>query len=154
MLADAEEFEKRILITEAAGIAWKGGALAMHDVSSGGIFAALWELGEYLKTGFEAGLRSILLRQETVEICEYLGLNPYQLYGQGSLLITAETDASADKIIRGLAQAGIRSAVIGRTVRGARRILTNGEDSQYLEKPQQDMLAKLADNEYTRSHES
>lgn len=150
MLADAEEFENRVLVTEAAFTAWAGGALAVHDVSSGGILAALWEMSEYLQTGFEAGLRSILLRQETVEICEYLGLNPYQLYGQGSLLIAAESDAAAEKIISDLAKASVPAAVIGRTVKGAGRVLVNGEDRQYLEKPQQDMLAKLADAEFER----
>ena len=150
MLADAGEFEKRSLVTEAAFTAWKDGALAVHDVSSGGILAALWEMSEYLQTGFEAGLRDILLRQETVEICEYLGLNPYQLYGQGSLLIAADTDAAAQRIIRDLGKAGIPAAVIGRTVKGAGRVLVNGEDRQYLEKPQQDMLAKLADAEFER----
>ena len=44
----------------------------MHDITEGGIFGALWEIGEASGTGITADLRKIPIKQETVEICEVL----------------------------------------------------------------------------------
>ena len=46
-------------------------------MGEGGIFTALWRLAEEAGAGLEADLRKIPIRQETVEICEYFDLNPY-----------------------------------------------------------------------------
>ena len=52
--------------------------------------AALWEMAEEEKIGFEIAMGSISLKQETVEICEYYRLNPYQLTSAGSYLILTD----------------------------------------------------------------
>ena len=49
----------------------KSGVRAMHDVTTGGIFGALWELAEASGVGLEIELKKIPIRQETVEICEF-----------------------------------------------------------------------------------
>ena len=48
----------------------------MHDVTEGGIFGALWEIGAAFKVGLEVDLQKILLKQETVEIANILILIP------------------------------------------------------------------------------
>ena len=58
--------------------------------------AALWEMAEEEKIGFEIAMGSISLKQETVEICEYYRLNPYQLTSAGSYLILTD---EADQVI-------------------------------------------------------
>ena len=85
-------------------------------------------------------LKALPIRQETVEICEYLGLNPYQLSSTGSLLITApEGEALAGE----LAAAGIPAAVVGRLTDNNDKILRSGEEVQYLDRPAPDELRKI-----------
>lgn len=112
----------------------------MHDITEGGIFGALWEMASGAGVGLEVDLKKIPIRQETVEICEYFGVNPYQVMSSGSMLIAVD---DGYELVRKLEQAGIHSAVVGRTVRGNDRILRNGEDVRYLDKPQQDELYKI-----------
>lgn len=137
LVQQAKEFDQRLLIGEAARAASRFGAGAMHDVSQGGIFGALWEMSECAGVGLEVDLKKIPIRQETIEICEFFGLNPYQLYGQGSLLIGTE---KGDTLVLQLAELGILAAVIGKTTAGNDRILKNGEDIRFLDRPAQDAL--------------
>ena len=62
----------------------------MHDVTEGGIFGALWEIAEASGVGLEIDLKKIPLKQETVEICEFFGINPYELISSGSMLMATE----------------------------------------------------------------
>ena len=45
----------------------------------GGILAALYLLAKERKCGLRIALRSIPVRQDTIELCELYGLNPYRL---------------------------------------------------------------------------
>ena len=51
----------------------------MRQVGEGGIFAALYRLAKEADTGLVVDLKAMPVRQETIEICEYYKLNPYQL---------------------------------------------------------------------------
>lgn len=136
----AKEFAGNLSVLPEARIACSHGVSAMHDITEGGIFGALWEMASGAGVGLEVDLKKIPIRQETVEICEYFGVNPYQIMSSGSMLIAAD---DGYELVRKLEQAGIHSAVVGRTVRGNDRILRNGEDVRYLDKPQQDELYKI-----------
>ena len=73
--------------------------------------AALWEMAEEEKIGFEIAMGSISLKQETVEICEYYRLNPYQLTSAGSYLILTD---EADQVIESAGKkAGARASGLG-----------------------------------------
>ena len=125
-------------VTEAA-LAVKSGVSAMHDVSSGGIYGALYELSEAAGVGLEIDLRAIPIKQETVEICEYLGLNPYYLKSGGSMLMVCD---HGQELVRLLEKEGIYAAVIGRTTsENAKAIINEGEVS-YLERPKADELLR------------
>ncbi|HCT93084.1 MAG TPA: hydrogenase maturation factor [Lachnospiraceae bacterium] len=136
----ARSFGQYISVVADARIAKNFGVSAMHDITEGGIFGALWEMAEGSGVGLEADLKAIPIRQETVEICEYFGLNPYQIMSSGSLLIAAEDGPG---LVRALAESNIRGTVIGRATAGPGRILRNGEDVRYLERPQPDELYKI-----------
>ena len=60
---------------------------AARQIGSGGILAALWDLAEAAQIGLEVDLSLMTLRQETVEICEFFHLNPYQITSAGSFLL-------------------------------------------------------------------
>lgn len=129
--------------TEAA-LAIKSGVSAMHDVSSGGIYGALYELSEAAGVGLEIDLRAIPIKQETVEICEYLGLNPYYLKSGGSMLMVCD---HGQELVRLLDKEGIHAAVIGRTTsENAKAVINEGEVS-YLERPKADELLKIREGD-------
>ncbi len=86
----AKELDRYISVLSEAATAVKSGVAAMHDVTEGGIFGALWEIAEASGVGLEIDLKKIPLKQETVEICEFFGINPYELISSGSMLMAAE----------------------------------------------------------------
>lgn len=122
--------ETQISVCGEAKILREHGIRHMHDVAEGGVFGAVWELCERLQAGVELDLKKIPICQETVEICEYFDVNPYQLKGDGALLFLTHDSTAA---IRALAEQGIPAAVIGRMTDGNDRILLNGEETRFLE---------------------
>lgn len=131
----AKEFEKLMSVACEARAVNHFGTAAVHDLSQGGVFGGLWELAERAGVGLEVDLRKIPVKQETIEICEYFDVNPYELYSAGSLLISTER---GEAMVRELAHHDIPATVIGRVTGEAGRIIRNGEDTRYLDRPKQD----------------
>ena len=143
-LHDVEELGKERMLPAAVRILQKDGALPMKAAGRGGIFAALWEMAEHAHLGIDVELKRIPIRQETIEICEYFSLNPYQLFCSDTLLAAVPDGARA---VRELAGQNIPAAVIGRTMAGKERILRNGEEIRYLDKPQTDEWYRTEEQE-------
>lgn len=137
LVEDACRFDQELSVKKAAELAKYHGAAAMHDVSEGGIFGALWEMCESAKVGMEVDLRKIPIRQESIEICEIYGLNPYQMLSGGSLLIAVK---DGKRLVDFLSDAGVEASVIGWTTDKKDKILKNGEETRYLDKPAQDQI--------------
>lgn len=136
----AKGFGKYLSVVKDARIAVDCGVTAMHDITEGGVFGALWEMASGAGVGLEVDMKKIPIRQETVEICEYFGLNPYQIMSSGSMMIVTD---QGHELVRRLEAEGIHGTVIGRTTGENDRILRNGEDVRYLDKPQPDELYKV-----------
>ena len=115
---------------DAAGIA----------VREGGIFGGLWELGTIGKVGLDIDLRSIPVRQHTIEICEYFNINPYMLLSGGCMLLTAP---GGEALVSALSQEGIPAAVIGRTCSGNDRIVRYDDEIRYLEPAGTDEIYRI-----------
>ena len=127
-LQQIQPMMKQLSVREQCNLAndW----LYAHDVSEGGIFAALWELGDYLNCGLRISLQNILLAQETIELCEILDLNPYALFSLGCSLFVVKDGA---KLVETLEEMNIRASVVGYLTQDSDRILDNGEEIRYLE---------------------
>ena len=106
----------------------------------GGILAALWDLSVEAKTGFEADLRKIPLRQEVIEVCELVDANPYRLHAKGCILFTARNGEAAKKALE---DEGIPCTVIGWMDRTKGRKLHSGEILTYLDFPAKDELGRI-----------
>lgn len=132
MLGEAASFDRYLSVKSEAAIAMKSGVCGIHAVSQGGIFAGLWEMAENAGVGLEADLRKIPVRQETIEICEFFGENPYELLSGGCLIMMAD---DGDALVRALSLEGIPAVVVGRTTRGNDRVLYNEGRKQFLNKP-------------------
>lgn len=143
-IQNAKEFDKMISVLPEAAVAVKSGVSAMHDVTEGGIFGALWEMGEASGVGLEIELKKIPLKQETVEICEFFGINPYGLISSGAMLMAS---SDGNRLVMELQKAGIAAAVLGKATLGNDRILTNGEERRFLEPPKVDELYRALGRE-------
>ncbi|MCI8374569.1 MAG: hydrogenase maturation factor [Lachnospiraceae bacterium] len=136
----AKGFDQYLSVLPEARLAVKLGVSAMHDVTEGGIYGALWELAEASGIGLEIDLKAIPIRQETVEVCEHFGLNPYYLISSGCMLMAGDR---GHDLVRELKKAGIPAAVIGKAVEGKARRILNGEEEAFLERPRTDELYKI-----------
>lgn len=136
----AKGFSQYLSVLPESRIAAAHGVSAMHDITEGGIFGALWEFGEGAGIGLDVDLKRIPIRQESVEICERYGLNPYLLMSSGSMLIGT---AQGDALVRKLEKEGIPATLIGQATEGNERILRSGEAIRYLTRPQSDELYRL-----------
>lgn len=124
----------KIAVADAMGVS------VIRQVSRGGILASLWDLAKDTELGLNLDLKKIAVRQETIEVCEYFRLNPYQLASGGSFLMLAENgEALADA----LNQKGIQAAVIGQLTDSNDKVIHNGEDMRYIDRPAPDELMKI-----------
>ncbi len=139
-IAGAKNFMEYISVAAEAGIARKKGVTSMHDVTEGGIFGALWELGEASGVGLEVDLKKILIKQETIEICEFYDLNPYQLISSGVMLMVTDR---ANELVDELKKNAIPAALIGRITAGNDRVVVNNEEKRFLSPPKSDELYKI-----------
>lgn len=135
----AKNFSAFLSVIEDSRVAMETGVTAMHDVTEGGVFGALWEMASASGTGLEIDLRKIPLKQETVEICEVFDINPYMLISSGAMLIGTDHGSLLTKKLQ---EAGIHSAVIGYATEGSDRVVCNGEDRRFLTPPGSDELFK------------
>lgn len=136
----AKSFDQMLSVLPESAVAVKYGVEAMHDVTEGGIFGALWEMAEASGVGLEVDLKKIPIRQETIEVCEFFGINPYELISSGCMLMAA---ADGNTIVRELEKQGIHAVVIGKATRGNDRILYSDNENRYLEPPKSDELYKV-----------
>lgn len=140
LVEEAKSFERFLSVIPEAATAVRSGVSAMHDVTEGGIFGALWELAESAGVGLEIEWKKIPVKQETIEICEFFGINPYELISGGSMLIV--TDNGHD-LVKALEREGIAAAVIGKTTSGNDRVVINEEERRFLEPPKPDEIYKV-----------
>ena len=139
-LDEAERLEDELVTPEQVlRVFAVGGNAAVRQIGSGGILAALWELCEQEQAGFEIDMHRIALKQETVEICEFYRLNPYQMTSAGSFLILTE---HADEVLAALEDAGAHAFRLGTAGKQNARVIRNGEETRYLDRPAPDELLR------------
>lgn len=101
----------------------------MHDVSHGGVYGALWQLGAGTGHGIVADNSKIPIRQETIEVCEFFNINPYMLDGTGSLLMVAK---HGEAVVQCLNDMGINAEIIGNVTESKERIVNTGTEKRFL----------------------
>lgn len=136
----AIDFDRYLSVVPEAAVAVRSGVAAMHDVTEGGLFGALWEMAEASGVGLEIDLKKIPIRQETVEICEYFDVNPYGLISSGMMLMAS---ADGNALVLALQEAGIPATVIGKATEGNDRVIIRDEERRFLEPPKTDELYKV-----------
>lgn len=138
----AQAFVLYASVLGEAAVATRHGATAMHAVGQGGILGALRELAESCDIGLEADMKKIPIKQETVEICEFFGYNPYQLISGGTLLVIAEDGYG---LARELEKNGISATVIGKVTDSNDRVILRDDERRFIDLPQMDEIWKRRD---------
>ena len=139
LIEEAKGYSQYLSIIKEAAIAGKSNVSAMHDITEGGVFGALWEMAESAGVGLTIDLKKIPIKQATVEICNYFDVNPYEMMSSGSLMLAADNGYD---LVRVLEETGIHAAVIGKVTEGNDRVVTKGEETRFLEPPKTDQLYK------------
>ena len=137
IIRTAEGFDSYLSVVPDGEVAMKVGVSAMHDVTEGGIFGALWEMASASGVGIEVDLKKIPIKQETIEVCECFDINPYMLISSGSMLIGTK---EGSRLVNALEEAGIHASLVGYATQGNDRVVINGEEKRYLEPPKTDEL--------------
>lgn len=112
----------------------------IYPAGEGGVFKALWDMAEKYGRGLVADIKSMPIRQEYIEICEYYNINPYMLYAGGVYLIMTK---HGNRMLRMLRKNGIESAIIGYTTDNNDRIIVNGDEIRYIDSRIEDELKKF-----------
>lgn len=138
-IRQAQQFLLELSIRRAAELA-DGLETCLYPVQEGGVLGALWNFADGAGVGLDIDIRRLPIRQETVEISECYGINPYQLLSDGACLIAAK---QPELVCERLREAGIRCSVIGHITSEKARIVRRDEEVRYLDKPAQDELERL-----------
>ncbi len=138
-IEQAEAFMDQLSVRKMlAGIQLKQPVL-IHALGEGGVMAGLWNLAERTGLGLHVYLKEIPIRQETVEISEFFGLNPYQMMADGMVFfVTLQGEELAGQIRR----MGIQAHVIGKMTNKKERVIENGEEKRFLDRPAVDEMYK------------
>jgi len=103
------------VVQDAAVALAAGGVHALHDPTEGGVATGLYELAQAAQVGLEIFEDQLPYLPETVALCRHFGLQPLGVIASGALLIAADPHSST-RIMAGLAEAGIKAALIGRVL--------------------------------------
>lgn len=140
MIEEAAAYDKYLSVIPEAATAMKSGVCGMHDVSRGGIFGALWEMASGAGVGLEIDLKKLPMKQETVEICEFFELNPYELLSGGCLIMVTE---DGNGLVTALAREEIPAVIVGKTTDSNDRVLYNDDEKRYLDMPKTDQMYRM-----------
>ncbi len=140
LIEEAKTYTEMISVVPDSRVAVAYGVKAMHDITEGGIYGALWEMASGAKVGFEVELDAIPIKRATIEICEHFAINPYELISSGSMLM-GTTDGPG--LVRAMAEAGIHSAHIGKVTEGNERLILGKDIRRSLRPPKADELYKV-----------
>lgn len=137
-------YKEAIFAEKEIALAREAGVTIIRQVTDGGILAALWNLAKETGTGLEADLRQLPVLQETIEVCEHFRLNPYQLTSVGTLLFVTE---DGENLVEMLKEHDIPARIVGKLTDNNDKILQNGEEVRYIDRPAPDELMKIFEQE-------
>lgn len=90
-------------------------------VGRSGLYEALWNLCEEYGCGSEIRLQDIPMRQETIEVCNFLDVDPFEIDSSGCELMVYDLNGGTK---------------IGQLTTEKRRVIIYKEHVRYLRKPE------------------
>lgn len=126
------------------------GITGMYLLAEGGVFAGLWDMGKQAGVGLKVYCKKIPVKQETIEICNFFDVNPYQMNSEGCALLLSE---NGYRLRERLFERGIFSEVIGFTTEDNDRVVINGEERRFLQKHYEEALGLIVEADQYLHHE-
>lgn len=115
----------------------------MHDPTEGGVATGLHEMLGAAGVGAVIDEAALPVLPETAAICEMLSLDPLGLIASGALLASVAPE-DAEAITAGLADAGIKAAVIGEVQEAPAVVVKTADgDERPLRRFARDEIARL-----------
>jgi hydrogenase expression/formation protein HypE len=137
ILERARRFLDQISVVSEALAAAKAGASAMHDITEGGFYGAVWEILSASSRGCEIRIGDVPILPETRAICDALKIDPLGLISSGSLLITAPPHAP---IAEAVAKVGVKAYPVGLVTSQTRELIFADGSRCQLTEPVEDEL--------------
>lgn len=123
------KLEEMLALKTEPDIAYECGAVYGYNVGFGGVYCALWDMADSLNIGIDISHDYIPIVQETIEVCEFAGVNPYLIDGTGAaLFITDNGQILSDRLY----EAGYEAAVIGKVTDGHDRTVSHDGERRFL----------------------
>lgn len=139
-LNQIKSYTPQIFALREIAIAKAMGVSVIRQIGEGGILASLHYLAQETGLGLSVDMKKLSIRQETIEVCEHFRLNPYQLTSIGSMLMVTD---KGEELADALMKEGIKASVIGRLAEGNDKVICNGEEIRYIDRPAPDEIKKI-----------
>lgn len=136
----AKEYINKISSVKDGVFAAKAGAKAMHDITEGGVFGAVWEMCDASNKGAIIYNDTIPIGYETQKICEKYSIDPRKLISSGSMLIACE---NGDNLVKFLKENKILATKIGKITDDKNIYNVVGNEKVLLDEPSTDELYKV-----------
>lgn len=136
-LNQIQGFEQDIFALREIDIAKSMSVSKVYQIGAGGVLAALWNLAKESGAGLKLDMKKISVLQETIEVCEHFRMNPYQLTSAGSMLMICDDGEALAETFR---REQIHASVIGVLTDNNDKIIQNGEEIRYIDRPAPDAL--------------
>ncbi|MFO7819488.1 MAG: AIR synthase family protein [Halanaerobacter sp.] len=141
-LQAAQDLAQNISVIPEGMIGAKLGVNAMHDVTEGGLYGALYELTDAAEVGFEIYAEKVPLHHSTESIAQALEINPYHLIGSGMMILTTPRSG---ELMTELERKNIKSTKIGTITKQDKVINNQGESRELNSIPEDELWRVLAD---------
>lgn len=115
---------------------------AMHDVTEGGVYGAIWEMCEASGYGAVVEELKIPLLDITKEICNLYKLDPYRLISSGVMLMAVPPE-NFDTLKEEATACGIKLTAVGRVTEEKALLIQVGDVQEEMSPPDTDELYKV-----------
>ena len=120
-----------------------------EKIGKGGFLASLWKICDRNKCGLRYSLLKVPILQGTIEICNYLDLNPYRLITEDAEILFVEC---SDEETNGMSVSQETPiSLIGETTSDKKRIRIDNDKESYLTKDFKDEIDKIIKG-YTKNY--
>lgn len=133
-----EDYDSSVI--SDVNLALSHGALYAKEYTEFGIFEALFQMSKELKTGLLIDIKSIPVKQETIEVCEVLGVNPYALFSGNSAVIVTENGPEMKAFLE---SENIPAQIVAQTTDNNDKIIVNDEERGFLQHIRKDELKSV-----------
>lgn len=137
---EASKFDEDTKCMPEIDIALKNGALYAKEYTEFGVLEGLFSMSKELKCGLLIDIKMIPIKQETVEICEFVKANPYALYSGYSAIIVAQDGEGLKKLLE---DNDISVQIVGHTTTNNDKILINEDEKSFIPHIRKDELKNI-----------